>query len=227
MALLTARDTKNWLESKSWLILLGTALLMVVSSNQSPVRASETTIIYLDGPSGSLPPVGWVQFCQDMPSGCGSIPSDSHMINYGTPAWLQLRAINQTVNQTIAPITDLDHWGMVERWSLPVDGQGDCEDYVLEKRRRLIEAGVPSNALMVGVVLDKDKLGHAILIARTSRGDLVLDNQENRILEWRQTGYTFIKRQDPRDPRRWVSLKNINSVAGEPSISAAIALPKS
>jgi transglutaminase-like cysteine proteinase BTLCP len=30
---------------------------------------------------------------------------------------------------------------MVERWSYPNDGYGDCEDYVLLKRRILIESG--------------------------------------------------------------------------------------
>jgi hypothetical protein len=39
------------------------------------------------------------------------------------------------------PMTDLDHWGVVERWNYPDDGYGDCEDYVLLKRRLLIQLG--------------------------------------------------------------------------------------
>ena len=35
-------------------------------------------------------------------------------------------------------MTDMDHWGAVEKWSYPDDGYGDCEDYVLLKRRMLI-----------------------------------------------------------------------------------------
>jgi len=35
----------------------------------------------------------------------------------------------------------MEHWGVVERWSYPDDGYGDCEDYVLLKRRMLMQAG--------------------------------------------------------------------------------------
>ena len=37
----------------------------------------------------------------------------------------------------------MEHWGVVERWSYPDDGYGDCEDYVLLKRRMLMQAGWP------------------------------------------------------------------------------------
>ncbi len=134
--------------------------------------------------------------------------SGEAMIEKGSSAWAALRIVNDRVNRSVAPITDEEHWGMVERWSYPTDGAGDCEDYVLEKRRQLIAAGAPAGALMIGVVLDHEGLGHAVLIVRTSIGDLVLDNQERRILHWRDTGYAFLKRQDHRQTGRWVSLNN-------------------
>jgi len=46
-------------------------------------------------------------------------------------------------------VTDLENWGVVERWSHPDDGYGDCEDYALLKRRMLIEAGWPREALLL------------------------------------------------------------------------------
>jgi predicted transglutaminase-like cysteine proteinase len=52
-------------------------------------------------------------------------------------AWKDLVRVNNWVNETIKPLTDLEHWGVVERWSYPNDGYGDCEDYVLLKRRML------------------------------------------------------------------------------------------
>ena len=58
-------------------------------------------------------------------------------------------------------MTDLEHWGVVERWNYPDDGHGDCEDYVLAKRRLLIQAGWPREALLVTVVRDKRGDGHA------------------------------------------------------------------
>ncbi len=50
-------------------------------------------------------------------------------------AWTDLTRINRSVNDNVKPMTDLEHWGVVEKWSYPDDGYGDCEDYVLLKRR--------------------------------------------------------------------------------------------
>ena len=72
-------------------------------------------------------------------------------------AWKDLVRINKWVNDTVKPITDLEHWGVVERWNYPDDGYGDCEDYVLLKRRMLMQAGWPRQALLITVVRDKQR----------------------------------------------------------------------
>ena len=48
--------------------------------------------------------------------------------------------------------------------------------------------------------------GHAVLMVRTDRGDLVLDNQDSRVLVWNQTPYQYLKRQSQADASRWVDL---------------------
>ena len=53
-------------------------------------------------------------------------------------------------------MTDMDHWGVIEKWSLPTDGYGDCEDYVLMKRKMLIDAGWPREALLITVALTNE-----------------------------------------------------------------------
>jgi len=121
-------------------------------------------------------------------------------------AWRGLVRTNTWVNENIKPITDLDHWGVVEKWSYPDDGYGDCEDYVLLKRRMLIEAGWPREALLITVVRDKKGDGHAVLTVRTDKGEFVLDNQNDQILLWSDTGYRFVKRQSQSDPNTWVTL---------------------
>ena len=68
-------------------------------------------------------------------------------------AWRDLLRVNKWVNETVKPITDMDHWGVVEKWSLPTDGYGDCEDYVLMKRKMLIDAGWPREALLITVAI--------------------------------------------------------------------------
>ena len=95
-------------------------------------------------------------------------------------AWTDLVKVNAWVNDNIKPITDLEHWGVVEQWDYPDDGNGDCEDYVLLKRRMLMQAGWPREALLITVVRDKKGDGHAVLTVKTDRGEFILDNQEDR-----------------------------------------------
>jgi predicted transglutaminase-like cysteine proteinase len=100
----------------------------------------------------------------------------------------------------------MDHWGVLERWSYPDDGKGDCEDYVLLKRRMLMQAGWPREALLITVVRDKRGDGHAVLTVKTDKGDFILDNQEEQVLLWSETGYRFVKRQSQSNPNHWVAL---------------------
>ncbi len=37
--------------------------------------------------------------------------------------WRELLAINNRVNRDIEPMTDMDHWGVPEKWSYPTDGK--------------------------------------------------------------------------------------------------------
>ena len=53
--------------------------------------------------------------------------------------------------------------------------------------------------------------GHAVLMVRTDRGDFILDNQEQKVKLWTETGYRFIKRQAQENPNRWVSLGNVDT----------------
>jgi predicted transglutaminase-like cysteine proteinase len=131
-----------------------------------------------------------------------------------TRTWTRLVRVNHWVNANIWPITDLKHWGVVERWNYPDDGYGDCEDYVLEKRRLLMAAGWPRGALLITVVRDQNGDGHAVLTVATDKGEFILDNQRDDILLWSDTGYRFVKRQSQSDPNVWVSL-------GEPSEAPA------
>ena len=123
-----------------------------------------------------------------------------------TKAWKDLVRVNRWVNESIKPMTDMEHWGVVESWSYPDDGNGDCEDYVLLKRRMLMQAGWPREALLITVVRDKKGEGHAVLTVKTDKGEFVLDNQDEDILLWSDTGYRFVKRQSQSNPNVWVAL---------------------
>ena len=137
-----------------------------------------------------------------------------------------LVSVNRYVNDTIKPMTDLEHWGTIEKWSYPDDGYGDCEDYALLKRRLLIRAGWPREALLLTVVRDRRDEGHAVLTVKTDRGEFILDNQVEGVLPWHETGYRFIKRQSQRDPNVWVNLGNSRAGAGHRRPPAAPLIDK-
>jgi predicted transglutaminase-like cysteine proteinase len=119
--------------------------------------------------------------------------------------WNLLYQVNSYVNGKIAPVSDQDLYGQPEYWAYPTDA-GDCEDYVLLKRRYLEGLGFPADTLLITVVLDEKKEGHAVLTMTTADGDYVLDNRRNDVVRWSDVGYTFLKRQSASDPRQWVTL---------------------
>jgi predicted transglutaminase-like cysteine proteinase len=151
-------------------------------------------------------PIGWLEFCAEYAPECEPRAAEARDVVLSSKAWKDLVRINKWVNDTVKPITDLEHWGVVERWNYPDDGYGDCEDYVLLKRRMLVQAGWPRQALLITVVRDKRGDGHAVLTVKTDKGEFILDNQNADILPWSDTGYRFVKRQSQSDPNAWVAL---------------------
>jgi predicted transglutaminase-like cysteine proteinase len=151
------------------------------------------------------PTAAWASFCERVPAECAINQSEPEAISLTPDIWQTLASINERVNTTIRPISDQQHWGVVDRWDYPEDGYGDCEDIQLLKRKLLIEAGLPRRALRMTVVLDRAWAGHAVLMVRTDRGDFILDNERRAVLAWSETGYAFIKREGA-EGRTWVTL---------------------
>lgn len=154
------------------------------------------------------PPVGYNQFCRTFPNDCGPFEGGPARIELTEHAWRQLIDINDYVNAAVEPATDLELYGVEEWWTYPLDYRGDCEDYVLLKRKKLLDRGWPASALLITVVLDEDGDGHAVLTVATSAGDLILDNQHPDIRFWSDTPYSFLMRQSKYAPERWVSLRD-------------------
>ncbi len=163
-------------------------------------RRRSNSAIYVSVGATSRPPIGWIEFCTEHPKECATGPSAPRDVVLTSKVWKDLTRVNKWVNDTIKPVTDLDQWGVVEKWSYPDTGKGDCEDYVLLKRRMLMQAGWPREALLITVVRDKKGDGHAVLTVKTDKGDFILDNQAENVLLWSETGYRFVKRQSQSDP---------------------------
>ena len=161
------------------------------SSRRSPRQARANELLFVTTGDATRPPIGWVEFCAEHPVECKVAPSAPRDVVLSNKAWTDLVRINKWVNENVKPMTDLEHWGVVEKWSYPDDGYGDCEDYVLLKRRMLMEAGWPREALLMTVVREKNGNGHAVLTVKTDKGEFILDNQEERILLWSETSYRY------------------------------------
>jgi predicted transglutaminase-like cysteine proteinase len=199
-------------------VILTAALGCVAGTAQAQQRHSTQTTASLPGATAieavrggdSRPPIGWVQFCAKpaYAAECRVDTSEPETVELNPRMWRLVTSINLRVNREIEPITDMDHWGVVERWDMAEDGKGDCEEYVNIKRKRLVEAGVPRRALRVVVVIDDENAGHAVLMLRTDRGDFILDNKRNAVLPWSQTGYVFVKRES-QERTGWVALGGV------------------
>src|SRR3954471_7261212 len=129
----------------------------------------------------------WADFCNRHQSECAAYAAEPSVVRLTKASWDAINAVNRHVNATIKPLSDQDHWGVVDRWDLPEDGYGDCEDYQLLKRKLLAERGLPRRAMRMTVVIDELNEGHAVLMIRTDRGDYILDNKTNAVLPWEQT----------------------------------------
>ena len=152
-------------------------------------------------------PVGHYELCQSLSQECRQKSSRRAPVELTRQLWSAMIKINNGVNAAVLPMTDMEIWGREEVWSYP-NGSGDCEDYALEKRRRLMAIGVPAGDLLMTVVRQPNGDGHAVLTVRTSLGDFVLDNLEDRILSWQDTAYTFLKRQSETNSGVWVKVND-------------------
>jgi predicted transglutaminase-like cysteine proteinase len=188
-----------------WLALIG-----------APAQAGSERPLFVAMGETSRPPIGWIEFCADQPQECNTRASNPRDVVLTAKAWKDLVRVNKWVNETIKPKTDLDQWGVVEKWSYPDTGFGDCEDYVLLKRRMLIQAGWPREALLITVVREPNGDGHAVLTVKTDKGEFILDNQNEDVLLWSATNYRFVKRQSQHNPNVWVAL-------GDPRTTVATA----
>lgn len=96
--------------------------------------------------------------------------------------------INRAINLAIRPMSDLAQWGVIDRWSAPLEtfttGLGDCEDYAIAKYVALTQAGVAAADVKLVVVRDL-AIGedHAVVAARLNGAWIILDNRWLTLVE--------------------------------------------
>lgn len=182
-----------------WQILLLVMLLGAILA--SPLSAAEPRGFAHLAPKKSIAaPEGFAGVCGSYGWACARSKTNA----VSGPEVLNVAdRINRSVNRKTRQISDRAQYRKDEVWALPTARGGDCEDLVLLKKLRLLEAGVPASALLIATVLDLRGGRHAVLVLRTKAGDIVLDSLDNRLRHWVETNYTFLKLQNPSNPKVW------------------------
>lgn len=148
----------------------------------------------------TIPPFAFARFCAQRSEECEKRGSEK-IVELSREKRAFLQRINVEINNAMRYVAEdaNDDW--------TVGGStGDCEDFALTKRKRLLDAGWPSGALRIATARTAEGIGHAVLVVSTSAGDLVLDNRTNTVKPWFATQFRWIKIQSSEDPRRWVAL---------------------
>ena len=189
------------LEMKERLVLGVIAIISLIClTGFSPAFAGSGGGPFLVAQSATSAPAGASGLCTKYRWACAT----SGQASISQSALIRLAAsVNTKVNRRTREIADQTQYGREEYWTLPTARGGDCEDFALLKKKTLIEHGVASKNLLIATVLDRHLNNHAVLVLRTPKGDLVLDNLNKDIRPWKKTGYTFLKLQNPVAPGSW------------------------
>ncbi|WP_161796952.1 transglutaminase-like cysteine peptidase [Devosia soli] len=141
-------------------------------------------------------PLSFQVFCGFYPQECR--PGGASKIALDDNIMRILTRVNSRVNRAIRPKLDNP---LVQVWRINPSA-GDCKSYAISKRHELIRAGLPASALRIAYVKTRQGLGHAVLVVKTSQGDLTLDNLTGEIKPFHQAGYRVVAISGA-DPRRW------------------------
>src|ERR1700691_1819616 len=107
-------------------LALGAAAIIMMAMTAAPQRAAaEDQYLYVEVYGVTRAPIGWVEFCTSQPAECAATPTTPRDVVLSGRAFKDLQRVNKWVNDTIKPMTDIEHWGVIEKWSYPDDGYGD------------------------------------------------------------------------------------------------------
>ncbi len=175
------------------LLLIGAIGLALVS----PARAG-TMIATGDA---VIPPAGFIGFCIKHSDECLVSAANPAVVELTAERRAELDRVQADVNWQVKPREQPTH-----AWEYAKDGYGDCNTFALTKRRALIALGWPEEALLLAAAYDELGEGHLVLVARTSEGDMVLDNRLKPVVAWGTLPYRWVSMQSQKSPARWVKV---------------------
>lgn len=194
-------------EFKKRAALIAAILLsFTIAESASAIDAAQLapsgqTPLYASGQQAVIP-IAFAMFCRTSSFNCKKVdPAPGFVLNDARLADLQ--AVNRDINSRITYVADRVAAGVNDQWNVAIR-TGDCEDYALTKRQELLDRGWPSDRLLLALARTPEGVGHVVLVVRTDRQDLVLDNMTDEIHPWEKTDLEFLKIQSPIDPMHWV-----------------------
>ena len=152
-------------------------------------------------------PAGFIALCKREPASCVAHHASVGMPQVGASEMLPLlRKVNKMVNGGVRQMRDEAVFGVPEYWhrsGVGFGASGDCEDLAIEKRERLLAAGIPADRLYYAIAYRRGIGLHAVLIAATPKGEIVLDSRTPYLHLWNDVPYAWVSRQSASDPLQW------------------------
>jgi predicted transglutaminase-like cysteine proteinase len=188
----------------AWSLSAFLAVMLTCSTSAAVEQAPAGLLSAWSGPKHigtsrpALAPLGYVRYCRSNPADCRGSEAADLELDIGT--FLLLDRVNEMVNRSIEPVPeDVDDW-------VGYTSAGDCEDFALLKRTLLLRAGLPAGALRIAVAETQGGEPHAVLVVRSSEGDLVLDNLTDDIVAWNEAQLAWRKIASEANPRLWFAI---------------------
>jgi predicted transglutaminase-like cysteine proteinase len=188
------------------------------------IAAPTPVFAWTQMPTGTpaIPPAGFLGFCAKHLSECLSRSQEAATVELTDERRQAIEAVQTSINASIAPRVDPAHV-----WDYSTDGTGDCNKYALTKRRELLAQGFPRGAVLLATATTERGEGHLVVVVRTDRGDLVLDNRVQHVVDWSVLPYHWVSVQSQQSPVRWVSIlsqpiatADASKVIGSPVVQA-------
>src|SRR3984893_12454038 len=89
-----------------------------------PARRAPPGVSY--APMGGPPsaPYGWPDFCRRYAGECDGGPLAPLDVNLTPRAMKEIERVDKWVNAHVQPVSDIEHWGVIDQWDLPSRRQG-------------------------------------------------------------------------------------------------------
>jgi predicted transglutaminase-like cysteine proteinase len=169
--------------------------------------ASQKAIQRIQFSDAVLTPFAHIRFCLAYPRECQATGRQNQPLQLDALRSAELRSVNRRVNQTIRPQRNTR--GVLGDAWIVWPQAGDCNDFAVTKRHELLTRRWPSSALLLAEVATGYGKHHLVLVVRTHVGDLVLDNLQPDVRDWRFSQYRWVRIQSPVNPALWLTFKPV------------------